>query len=281
MAVIFFLSVPIAGAALGSGCSTRRLDTGGPGTGTVDAGGGGKAGGAGGAAGVGGGASTGGVGGIIPPGDLKKNGAACVAGGECMTGFCADGVCCDADCADGCYRCDLAGAVGTCVTIAAGAPAKTAGACPVEIALTCGNDGTCDGAGACRQRVLGTVCGAGSCNGDAVFGQMVCDGRGNCRAGATIICVPYRCDPTTNACQSTCANDTDCVNGYCESTGRCHVKQGPACQLAGDCASGFCVGGVCCNTACADPCMACNVRNWEGTCTPVPGGCPGADAGGD
>jgi len=240
-------------AAVAIGCTHRTLEPQGSGTGGVGPAAAGHegGGGAGGGAGAGkGGASVavGGGGGIIPPGDPEKNGEACTSGPDCASGFCADGFCCDSDCADGCRRCDAPGTVGTCVAL------------PVN-----------------------TVCGAGACDGDAIVGQMVCDGRGNCRAGSTTICVPYRCDPATAACMTTCATDADCGGTtYCQTDGHCHIGGGgPPCPNDSVCASGFCWRGTCCNARCDDPCMACDLPNHEGTCWSRPDGCPDADAMGD
>ncbi len=44
---------------------------------------------------------------------------------------------------------------------------------------------------------------------------------------------------------------------------------GEACSAPSECASNFCVDGVCCGSACADVCGACNVAGSEGTCTLV------------
>ncbi|MEZ4310772.1 MAG: hypothetical protein R3F14_22240 [Polyangiaceae bacterium] len=48
---------------------------------------------------------------------LGSAGAACAAGNECTSGFCADGVCCDTACDGTCVSCKLAGTVGTCTNI--------------------------------------------------------------------------------------------------------------------------------------------------------------------
>ena len=51
----------------------------------------------------------------------KAAGVACGVGGECLSGFCAQGVCCDSACGGTCQSCALAGTVGTCTNVAAGA----------------------------------------------------------------------------------------------------------------------------------------------------------------
>src|SRR5207253_8730059 len=62
------------------------------------------------------------------------------------------------------------------------------------------------------------------------------------------------------------------------------------CMLGTDCLLGFCVDGVCCDSACAAPCDACNLSGSAGACRPLAQGtapdagcsgfaCDGADAG--
>src|SRR5205814_1529067 len=48
------------------------------------------------------------------------------------------------------------------------------------------------------------------------------------------------------------------------------------CNQNGDCMSNHCVDGVCCDTACAGECDACNVGGKAGTCTVVVQGTVGA-----
>ena len=49
---------------------------------------------------------------------------------------------------------------------------------------------------------------------------------------------------------------------------------GASCAAATECASGFCVGYVCCDSACTDVCMSCGMRDFLGTCAPIPAGQP-------
>jgi hypothetical protein len=44
------------------------------------------------------------------------------------------------------------------------------------------------------------------------------------------------------------------------------VPIGGACATPAQCSTGFCVTGVCCDTACADPLMRCNLAGQTGTC---------------
>jgi N-acetylneuraminic acid mutarotase len=47
---------------------------------------------------------------------LDADGAPCASPDTCESGACVDGVCCHTACADGCMRCDVPGAVGTCAS---------------------------------------------------------------------------------------------------------------------------------------------------------------------
>jgi hypothetical protein len=269
--------LPLVTLACVVGCRSRALDPTGSGTIALDGGGaGGDSGGSGasGAAGAGGGIGT--------PRPRFGQGEPCASNADCDSGHCVDGVCCAGDCVGSCYTCAAPGTVGTCVARPAGRTPRSADACGQEdIASVCGNDGLCDGAGHCRLRLANTPCGAGHCDGDAVVGARVCDGFGSCRPAATQICVPYRCDPATAACRDDCATDVDCPGSTCESGGRCHLGGGQSCNSGSECASAWCMAGVCCNSSCQDPCMACNLPGRQGTCSPRPEGCPGADAGSD
>ena len=53
-------------------------------------------------------------------------------------------------------------------------------ATPMAAATTCGNDGTCNGAGACRKYVIGTQCAAATCTGSTSTSLRACDGAGVC-----------------------------------------------------------------------------------------------------
>ena len=96
-----------------------------------------------------------------PPG--KPNGQACAAGNECASNNCADKVCCDTACVGLCRSC-LAAQTGkpdgTCANVTAGVKDAR---CDRQDVSTCGRDGTCDGAGACRHYASGTRCATGCC----------------------------------------------------------------------------------------------------------------------
>ncbi len=182
----------------------------------------------------------------------KAHAAACndAAGKDCLSGncrvcaagagFCQDGFCCNTTCA---YACDVCAA-------SAGATA----------------DGTC------------TTAPLGS--------------------NTTACAAPYVCDGTSVTCASGpggCAADADCSTGFfCSYNGSvgkclaqkplaatCNTGQGGDCVAANCrvCQSGFCATGVCCQTACDQPCAACSGAG--GTCLAAAKGSPGAPSCGE
>jgi hypothetical protein len=58
----------------------------------------------------------------------------------------------------------------------------------------------------------------------------------------------------------------------CSPDGGAGKANGAACGCAADCASAFCVDGLCCNSACAETCKACNTPAAPGVCSLVPAG---------
>lgn len=251
------------------------------------AGAGGGQGGAGGAGGeepmtTGGGmagmAGMGGSGGM-----LSTNGTPCTAAGECQSGFCVDGVCCDTACDGTCVACTAAlkgiGNDGACEPIVGGNDPQDE--CADETGTNaCGQNGNCDGVGACQFVAVNTTCGtpAGCVSGVENEGD-ICDGAGTCMAGNTTTCDPYVCDAAGALCLVTCASSTDCLSTHFCAGNTCVMDKpmGQACAAADECQSGFCVDGFCCNTACNGLCQAC-----AAAMTPSPNGtCANIDAGTD
>jgi hypothetical protein len=238
-------------------------------------GGGSAKGGSGGAGGVGPGGQPGiGGSGGASCGNTKSkmNGVACACDGDCSSGFCVDGVCCNTACTETCKSCDTTSAPGTCAFVPSGMPPRSASVCPQSPVSTCGFDGTCNGAGACRNYVTGTVCSAGQCAGAAVQNTELCDGQGTCAPGPATICAPYNCDPTTDMCALSCASDADCAGVKCVN-GSCGPKPiGAVCKSAAECASNFCADGFCCNVACTGACVSCGEVGRLGTCVTTAAG---------
>jgi hypothetical protein len=57
-------------------------------------------------------------------------------------------------------------------------------------------------------------------------------------------------------------------------TGGTALARGTACAADAQCASTHCVDGVCCDTACTEPCKACDIAGSPGTCAQVVSGQP-------
>ncbi|HEY0707714.1 MAG TPA: hypothetical protein VGG33_13005, partial [Polyangia bacterium] len=144
-------------------------------------------------------------------------GAACSTGSVCQSGICADGVCCDNSCGSLCQSCRLAGQVGSCRSIPAGADPDNE--CEESSVQSCGRDGVCNGAGACRLRSAGTVCGNVSCTGSTESEAPKCNGSGQCVAGATRSCGAYLCGGAS--CGTSCASSAACAGGNLCSGGTC------------------------------------------------------------
>ncbi|MFI5298197.1 MAG: hypothetical protein ACHREM_08880 [Polyangiales bacterium] len=200
------------------------------------------------------------------------NGQPATLADQCTSGIVADGVCCSAACTDVCDACTVSGHVGTCSPVT-GAPATGHGACTGD-GSACG--GRCDGTHTttCANPGATASCRSASCTSGLETLATPCNGTGVCPAAVTSSCGAYNCGAT--ACKTSCTADTDCISGdYC-SSGACtpQLANGSPATTAHQCASGVVADGVCCNTACADVCDACNVGGHVGTCTAVPVGNP-------
>jgi hypothetical protein len=205
------------------------------------------------------------------------NGEACGCNGDCQSGFCVDGVCCDGACTDTCKACNVQGNMGTCTFVPAGLAPRAAPVpiCPKSDVGTCGGDGMCDGQGACRKYVRGTVCKGGMCDGAAVTNIQTCDGAGTCGPGDAKVCVPFSCDTNKQDCFSACTTNADCAPGVLCMSGSCGLKMNSAsCAKNEECGSGFCVDGVCCAVACQGACVSCNQVGRAGVCWPIDQGVP-------
>jgi hypothetical protein len=209
------------------------------------------------------------VGGDAP---LQTPGHSCSTALECLSGFCVEGVCCDSACAGPCRTCRQPGATGICTFVADGEDVN--GDCVAEAPTTCGRDGTCNGAGECRFHPAGTPCAPGACTGGIESAPRTCNGAGSCRPPATKPCEPYTCAGTV--CGTSCSGNEQCIStSFCNTaTMTCAGLKpaGAACQRANECLSRFCVDGVCCQTACTEPCRSCGLAGTAGICTPIAAG---------
>ncbi|TMA73103.1 MAG: DUF11 domain-containing protein [Deltaproteobacteria bacterium] len=202
---------------------------------------------------------------------IKSQGTSCGGDGECGTGHCVDGSCCDTACSGQCQACDVAGSIGTCSTLASGAPHGSRSACGSD-GSACG--GSCNGSSAiaCAYPGVSTQCRAASCSNGVETVAASCAGTGSCPALATQSCGAYGCGAV--ACKTTCAADGDCASGnYCDSSHACVAKKAQASACGGDheCAAGPCVDGLCCDRACGGQCEACDVAGGVGTCSATTG----------
>lgn len=202
---------------------------------------------------------------------MVQPGALCNSADECLSGFCVDGVCCDTACAGLCQACNVPGMTGTCGPVQLG----------MDPANEC-NPGACNGSGAC-QDATGTACTQnGSCVSgfcvDGVCCDTICNGLcAQCNGTTVGMCsnIPLGDDPHFECPGATACNGTGGCNFF---------PNGNACTFGSECASGFCVDGVCCNTACAGTCQACNIAGMVGACGNIPLGqdpaneCAGAQA---
>jgi len=202
----------------------------------------------------------------------KQQAEPCTSAGECASGFCADGVCCSSACPERCKTCAAPDSLGDCAFVRSGVAPRGTDDCPASASSTCGLDGTCDGAGACRSYVAGTECGNRGCQGSVVASVSTCDGAGSCQPGMLVDCAPYLCDPTSGRCLNSCASDAQCEGGRPCTNGSCFMRSLDGCTSNDDCASGFCVDGVCCTSACEGPCVSCTLVRTVGACTPVAAG---------
>jgi hypothetical protein len=197
----------------------------------------------------------------------RPRGQACSAGSECMSGFCVDGVCCDGACDGPCRSCALPSAMGVCMSAPAGA-ADPRHTCVAQAASTCGTDGLCDGAGACRRYKPGTVCAAEHCESNVFTPESTCDATGHCVAPDAVTCVPFACNGTR--CFAQCTADANCTSGNVCTANSCGKKPiGAFCSADGECASSVCAQGVCCATACTGPCKSCALSGTMGQCSNV------------
>ncbi|HEY6475949.1 MAG TPA: hypothetical protein VI456_05160, partial [Polyangia bacterium] len=184
---------------------------------------------------------------------LLSNGQTCSTGMQCATGSCVDNVCCGSASCGTCMACSNARtgqASGAC------APIVTGGADTRCVkGTTCGLDGTCNGAGACRNAVSGTNCGAASCTAGTAQPASTCNGSGTCVTPATKPCTPFICGST--ACATTCTTNASCATGNQCSGGACVACPGGVC-----CASGQvnCTGVCVTTTNDVSNCGGCGIK---------------------
>lgn len=212
-----------------------------------------------------GGASDGGAG-------TLRDGLACKGGSDCVSGNCVDGLCCNMPC-DGCNACSntLTGQDnGQCAPVLNGQDPHAA--CADETSTNqCGNDGTCDGAGACAKVPSTHICAAAHCSSDnkSFIPASTCTSGGKCSVVTAQDCAGFPC--TATGCAKPCTSNTDCsATNYCDTTThKCVVRKadGSPATNTYECANGFVADGLCCNNACAGQCQSC--KQTPGVCKAV------------
>ena len=161
-------------------------------------------------------------------------GSPCTATDQCTSGLsCASGFCCNSACTSTCMACSAAltgGTNGTCANVSPGTAAP-AGQCTAAAMSTCGNNGNCNGSGACADYASGSVCLAAACSSSTnmLTTASTCNGTGTCNAGTTAACAGGFICASGTACKTACSSNTDCASS------------GNVCQNPG--ASGTCVAG--------------------------------------
>ncbi len=206
-----------------------------------------------------------------------ERGYPCTLASQCGNGLCVDEFCCDDLCdqtdpAHLCMACNVPGFEGHCVTVLEGTDPR--GQCAQDPAASCGQDGTCDGNGACREYAAGSECAGPSCANGLVTYARACDGLGGCLpAPGPVSCYPYTCASATD-CAATCSTGAECAaNVTCMPNGGCGKRAaGQPCAMGVECQSTFCAQGVCCGSDCTAKCFACNLPGTTGLCAAVPSG---------
>jgi hypothetical protein len=214
----------------------------------------------------------------------RTDGATCSIAAECGSGTCVDGVCCKTACAGACMACTAArkggGVDGECGAVAVGTDPDSE--CSADSPTTCGQNGQCDGAGACGYYDASTTCGQGVCVGNESRPR-VCTAKLTCGASAAgTPCGAFKCQASTGQCLASCSADTDCVTGsYCDgASSQCVSKRsvGAPCGASSECAAvgtgpGFCADGFCCDAQCTGTCQACSAskkgQGTDGSCGPI------------
>ena len=260
-------AVVVVLACSGSGREFDTADAGAGGSGGSPTGGG-----TGGDGGSGGSDQTGGDAGAGA--GALANGQPCSADEACRSGYCRDQVCCAGDCRGSCRACVeiyTGEADGSCELVQAGLDPRSD--CTEATPESCGDDGSCDGAGACRKYGSNQVCAQAGCSNTTFTAARICDGAGECAAATPMDCDPNPCSPS--GCAAPCSGDAQCAaQNYCAG-GVCTAQKtdGETCTLPNECRSGNCVDGVCCDLPCDGTCAACSEAKTgqaSGRCSAIP-----------
>ncbi len=199
-------------------------------------------------------------------------GSSCTLGDQCGSGFCVDQVCCDALCDGACQACATAltgGTDGVCTPIPDGTDPEAE--CTDDGSPDCGQNGFCDGAGACATYA------APGCSPEACRLPADCT-SGHCAmaTGTTGICCDAPCDGVCESClaaeQATGARDGVCgpiaagtdPHGDCASTSAASCDG--LCDGAGSCDPGAKSGSACGEATCENALFSAPVCGDQGAC---------------
>ena len=192
------------------------------------------------------------------------NGQTCTANTDCGSGFCVDGKCCNSACTGTCQSCAVAGSLGSCVNLPAGAQDPTS-------SPACGGAQYCDPNGTCQSglKVNGATCAAGTeCGSAHCIDGVCCDSAcgDTCYAcnlaGSIGTCTGVATGGTDSSATTACAAPNFCTATHTCTAGK--KPNGATCAADTDCGSSYCVDGTCCESACGTACHSCN--NAAGTC---------------
>lgn len=162
-------------------------------------------------------------------------GEPCPSDPWCKSGHCAEGVCCESACDAPCFSCQGVATGepdGTCAP--ALAQTNPRHGCTAQAPDSCGQQGWCDGNGACALWPADTPCGPSLCLGPDTRADQLCDGDGTCRPQVVDTCFPGLC--TDGRCINVCTEDGDCPTGaWCDPEhGACsHANRAPIADLQG------------------------------------------------
>ena len=152
----------------------------------------------------------------------RAQGQGCTGPEQCTSGACVDGVCCESACPGACKACVSAktgAADGLCRPIANGTDPDDE--CATGVKTSCGQDGMCDGSGACRFYDSSNICAPATCTGNVYRSLSKCTGAsGGCPAGTPKACGNYACNAATG-CKTSCTGSTDCFAPAFCSGGKC------------------------------------------------------------
>ncbi|MDI1452081.1 DUF4215 domain-containing protein [Polyangium sp. 6x1] len=130
--------------------------------------------------------------------------------------------------------------------------------CSVDACYTC--TGTVGTQSICMAKKAGELCAAG-----------LCDDAGKCveclvnqHCGADGYCFENACKSCDDGLMNGDETDVDCGGTHCNP-----CAEGKICLTNDDCATTFCTDGVCCGSACDEPCVTCIYPGFLGNCTAI------------